>query len=208
MKLDHVLAARLGIVFLTNLLSFGVGIWMAAGSTADDLDKFAFSLLSVLGSWVAGIGAIGAIVAVLYVASIQMRDARKQDAVRCIHHAMAVTNDLMGRVKFLQKTIAKNGVLSSLTVSAELISRRYEALYDRDLYRHLSGPVIDKITGMSGSFFGIQAMSVLLSANLKNDPLANLPDMSHLERTFESLNKKLDELFTALEAERNKLDDH
>jgi hypothetical protein len=210
MRVDYKLVAGFAVGLVTSLLSFGVGIWMATGHTADDLDKFAFSLLSMLGSWVSGIGALGAVVVALYVAVMQIRDAKMQDAVRCIHHAMAIANDLRSRVHYLQTTLVAGGrPLAALTLNVEAISRRYEALYDRDLYRHLPGPVIDKITGMSASFFGIETLATGIASALKNEQHAQLRPAQNVGEAqinaFELLVKDLDDLFTELQVERKKL---
>src|SRR5262245_10553750 len=133
MRINFGLITGFCIGLIATLFAFGLGIWTATSHTAEDLDKFAISLLSMLGSWVSGIGTLGAIIAALYVAREQIRDNKVQDAVRCIHHAMAITNDLRGRVHYLRTTLAEGGrPLIALTANAESISRRYEALYDRD----------------------------------------------------------------------------
>lgn len=196
---------------VVSFLSCGVGIWMAVGHTAEDLDKFAFALLSMLGSWVSGIGALSAAVVALYVVTVQIRDAKVQDAVRCIHHAMATTNDLRARLHSLKTTVVEGGrPLAALTRNVESMLRRYEALYDRDLYRHLPGPVIDRITSMSGSFAGIEMLAVAISSGLNNQQHAvlvvNHPVDPKVVDSFSLLQNDLDELFSALQVERSKLD--
>jgi hypothetical protein len=203
MHKDHRFIAGIAFGFVVCLLSFGVGIWVAVGHTAEDLDKFAFSLLSVLGSWVSGIGALGAVVVALYVANKQIRDAKIQDAVKCIHHSMAIVNDLSARLKYLQTTLVTGDrPLAALTRNAESISRRYEALYDRDIYRHLPGSVIDQITNMSASFFGIDALVACIASALKNEPHFQLKSGSQVDdvqlAAFATLQSDLDDLFTAL----------
>ena len=209
-RVDYKLAAGLAVGLITSLVSFGIGIWMAAGRTAEDLDKFAFSLLSMLGSWVSGIGALAAVAVALYVASMQMRDAKMQDAVRCIHHAMAIANDLRSRVHYLQATLVDGGrPLAALTLNVEAILRRYETLYDRDLYRHLPGPVINRITGMSASFFGIEMLAAGIVSELKNEQNASLRPARNVGegqvQAFDLLAKDLEDFFTELQVERSKL---
>lgn len=198
------------VALLTNTISLTAGLWLGAARTAEDLDKFVLPLLSMLGGWVSGIGSLAAVGVALYIAGIQIRDARVQDAVRCIHHAMALINDLKSRVKYLQRTLVEGGrPIAALTQNMDAISRRYEALYDRDLYRHLPGSLVEKITGMSGSFSGIDALVTGIASAFKNEQHAYLPSNRNptetQDKAFEQLIKDLDDLFTGLQVERSKL---
>lgn len=211
MRFDYRLFSGLAFGLIVSLLSFGIGIWTSAGHTAEDLDRFAFSLLSTLGSWLSGIGTLGAVVIALYVPVMQIRNAKVQDSVRCIHHAMAIAIDLRSRVSYQQMMLVEGGrPLAALTLNVDTMSRRYETFYDRDLYKHIPGTVINRITEMSASFLGIEALTIAIASMLKNDLHARLPCMPteciDQAKAFESLLKDLNELLKELQLERSKLE--
>ena len=171
-----------------------------------DLDK---EFLSVFGNWFSGLGAFGAIAAALYIGHVQTHENKLQDAVRCLHHAMAVTDDLRARVCYLRKIVTEGKrPLIAITVSATAISRRYEALFERDLYRHIPGPIVNMITAMAGSFFGIEMLGAGVAAAMDNPLDIEVPAAPLNEEPATSLKKLEDELLSlweALEYERKKL---
>lgn len=171
-KTMHYLGVTLGAVTIA-VLGGSIGIQIGAGYLfGDDPNKLVIPLLSMIGGWISGIGALIAVVVALKISDYQIRHAHQQDAIRCIHHSLAIINDLRGRVHSVAMTLGEgNRPLLALTRNAEAIERRYEMLYDRDLYRHMPGPLVDKITGMSGSFFGLFALveALALTLNIKPD---------------------------------------
>lgn len=86
--------------------------------------------------------------------------------------------------------------------------RRYETLWDRELYTYLPGPVIDQITKMSGSLAGIETVISIVAAKLDSNPAAALEraiDQQAVANPFDYLYQELDDLFTILKDERSKL---
>lgn len=208
--------AATGLVIVA--VAFGLGMWSAAAHTADDLDKFGFQLWTLVGTWVSGLATLAAVIAALVIAHRQAEISNNQiaeqrltdhvdEGVRCLHHSMLVVNDLRNRVPYLKKCLVEGGrPLAAIRLNAQALQRRYESLHDRELYRHLPGPTIDKIGALSGDFMGIEVLVDMLTAihnGVSNAPVAAL---GHPPENFEYLPAALDELYTALEEERVKLD--
>jgi hypothetical protein len=191
------------LVAFVAFISFASGVVFAVLSPGDDPNKLVIPLLSMLSGWVSGLGTFIAAAAALYIAHQQSTDARKQDAIRCIYHAMALVNDLSSRVSYFETTVLNGGrPLVALTKNVETIVRRYEALFDRDLYKHLPGNVVDQITGMSGSVFGLETWTIAQSALLGDKPNFILPKRTPSEDALNPctrLLKDLDALFTELQ---------
>lgn len=194
---------RATLVVFIAFISFAIGAAFVAQVPGDDPNKLVIPLLTMLGGWVSGLGTLIAVVASLYIAHQQSTDSRKQDAIRCIHHAMALVNDLRSRVGYFETTVLNGGrPLVALTRNVETIVRRYEALLDRDLYKHLPGNVVDQITGMSGSVFGLETWTMVQSASLGDKPNFILPKRTPSESATipcTKLLKELDEMFTELQ---------
>ena len=211
MKRDLELFSGAALGIFVSLSSVGIGVWIAAGHTAEDLDKFTFSLLSVIGSWLSGIATLVAVVVALHIANKQLRTTYVFDSVRVIHHAMMVVNDLRDRLHYLQITLTEGGrPLVALTSNASIISKRYESLIDRDLCKVLPGPVIDKISSMSGSFFGIEGLALGVASSMRNELHTMLSTPSAgvevQNAAMSSLLAELDELFSMLQHERSLLE--
>jgi len=212
MKRDLRLLAGAAFGLLLSLSSVGIGVWLGAIHTAEDLDMFTLSLLSVIGSWLSGVATLVAVVVALYIANKQLRTTYLYDSVRVMHHAMMVVNDLRGRLLYFRTTLVEGGrPLVALTNNASMISKRYESLFDRDLCKVLPGPVIDKISGMSGSFFGIEAMTTYVASSLRNElhTMLGTPliDIEVQKASVSSLLAELDELFSMLQHERSLLEE-
>jgi hypothetical protein len=135
-------------------------------------------------------------------------DDRVQDIVRVTHHSMAVLNDLRNRVNYMKVVISEgNRPLVALTQNAEVIQRRYETLYDRELYRYLPGSVIDAIGALSGAVFGLSAL-VAAAASAFDDkghliiPPGNTPARLSLVQAISHLESELDALFSQVKSLR------
>jgi len=133
---------------------------------------------------------------------------RSQDVVRCIHHSMALVNDLRSRVRYMKLALVEgNRPLGALTQNAETIEKRYEALYDRELYRFLPGDVSDAIGAMSGSMFGLSALVAGIASAFDNKAHQMLPpdesdSRAAIVQGCESLEDQLDGLFSRFQALR------
>lgn len=192
-----------------GLLGFLICTFLAAGLTRALVVKGLGS--AELAAWVQAIGATVAIGIAIWVPYQQKLQAVLEGKVRSFHHAMAIVNDLRGRVTYLHQIYAEgNRPLAALTTTSATLLRRYETLYDRDLYAFMPGPIVDRITAMSGSFNGIEASVALRSSQLDNKPHAMLLPHAWPEGVspFEQLYQNLDDLFTHLEAEANALREH
>ncbi|PKO77739.1 MAG: hypothetical protein CVU21_06745 [Betaproteobacteria bacterium HGW-Betaproteobacteria-15] len=104
--------------------------------------------------------------------------------------------------------IEGNRPLGALTQNADTIEKRYEALYDRELYRFLPGDVIDAIGAMSGSMFGLSALVAGIASAFDNKAHQMLPpDKSNSRAAIvhecESLEVQLDGLFSRFQALRH-----
>lgn len=194
-----------------SLLSAAIGFAFGVDNPSDALNKNVIPFLSMVGGWVSGIGALVAAVVALRIAENQTKHEHQQSAIRCIHHSLAIINDLRGRVHSMRLMLSEGkGPLLALTRNAEAIQRRYEMLYDRDIYRHAPGHIVDAITGMSGSFFGLSILveGITSALNIKpHEPLPLLQDNSRqpLITALQRLEGELDELFTQFVKVREQL---
>ena len=136
-------------------------------------------------------------------------DDRAQDVVWCIHHSMALVNDLRSRVRYMKLALVEgNRPLIALTQNAGAIEKRYEALYDRELYRFLPGDVSDAIGAMSGSMFGLSALVAGIASAFDNKGHQMLPpdksgSRASIVQACESLEDELDRLFSRFQALRH-----
>lgn len=200
-KLSLMAGVVLGFVTVA-ILSAALGFAFGVDSTGEDLNQNIIPILSMVGGWVSGIGALFAGVVALWIAENQAKHEHQQDAVRCIHHSLAIINDLRGRVHSMRLMLTEGRrPLAALTKNAEAIQRRYEALYDRDIYRHAPGHVVDLITSMSGSFFGLSVLvdGIASSQNIAPHQPISLPSDDSTQPIFSTLFElegELDELFT------------
>lgn len=135
-------------------------------------------------------------------------DDHAHDIVRITHHTMAIVNDLRGRIRFMKIALSKgNRPLIALTKNAETIEKRYEALYDRDLYRYLPGNVIDTIVSLSGSVFGLSSLIEGVTSVLDDKGQAIIPSGNvDLIQAISKLESELDVLFTIVENLRTTLE--
>lgn len=136
-------------------------------------------------------------------------DDRARDVVRCIHHSMALIKNLQNHVGYMKLALAEgNRPLVALTQSADAIQKRYEALYDRELYQFLPGDVSDAIDAISGHVFGLSALVAGIASALDNKEHQMIPPTTSGNRTSliqvaEALEAKLDALFSSFAAMRN-----
>ena len=97
--------------------------------------------------------------------------------------------------------------LAAVRQNAEALQLRYESLYDRDLYRYLSGETINAITNLSGSLFGISALAAGLSSSMDGQehlsvPLAEPEARTTLAQAFSSMEEELDSIFSQIRSVR------
>lgn len=199
-------------VLLTLLLSF-IGFAFLIDNSENSLNETTIPLLTMIGGWVAGIGAIFAAIVALKIAENQIRHEHHQGAIRCIHHSLVIINDLRGRLCSVKKMLLDGDrPLIALKKNSEAIEKRYEALYDHEIYRYIPGHVADLITEMSGSFFGLAVLVEQIASRQNNPeipPLA-LPTENTRNQVIESIEKlddELDYLFTQFENARGQIID-
>jgi len=136
-------------------------------------------------------------------------DDRTQDVVRSIHHSMALINDLRSRIGYMKVALAEGGQpVGALTKNADAIEKRYEALYDRELYRFLPGDVSNDIGAMSGSMFGLSTLVAGIASAFDNKAHQMLPSdksgsRANIVQACESLEAELDALFSRFQALRH-----
>lgn len=207
-----------GLAFaMLALIIFAAGTVNGSGRSAEDLRKLWFDFFGLLGTWASGLGAFAAAYAALHIAeqqseqNVRLHNANvRLDKVASLHHMMAIVNDLRGRVTYMERMHAEGGrPLAALTNCAAGLVRRYEVLYDRELYAAIPGNVVDQITNLSGSIGGIETAVSILATSLENKldrkiPAGQFPPGR--ENPFVSLANELDSLFDALEAERAKIE--
>lgn len=184
--------------------------------------RFWFEMLGLLGAWVSGIGAFYAAVVALRISNKQSRvalqistqqinDAVLRDRVRGLHHSMAIVDDLRLRVDYLGKCLKDgNRPLSAITINATSLSRRYEALYDRELYSGIGGDIIARIGSFTAAFLGIETLVASVASRLNHEGHVTVPGgmtWPDGQSPFEKLYGELNDFYTDLEGERKKLDE-
>ena len=201
------------VCVLTSATFFGVGFITGDGRSLSGNDKLNYQMASLAGTWFGGLGTIVAVGAALYIAYGQARSAetlinhqhrmeKNDSALGALYHALAVVDDLRGRVAHLKNKACNVGAypLAGYTLTMEGILTRYEMLFDRELYRYLTGPIIDQIKEMSGSFTGLNLTISLIATHHRNDPSSQVTMRTPQPSThFDQLFKELDDLFTSIE---------
>ena len=123
---------------------------------------------------------------------VQREDDRRREIVRVTHHLLAVTKDLKSRIGYFRKLMEEGDKPISLICSlAKSIEKRYETLFEREVYQLLPGKSIDLINNLSGSIYGILAKAeVLGAASVSNSQvsireLAGITAASYAEKVSE-----------------------
>lgn len=131
----------------------------------------------------------------------QLNNERAQDAVRCIHYAIVVTEDLKQKVSHLKKNLLAEGSPLFVQIKTiEAIQARYECLFDKDLYRHLPGELSGAVIALSGFFHGQNCLSygITLSKSclLKTTDAfqGDAPIIKSLDSCIDQLNALIDGL--------------
>lgn len=196
---------------LVTLLFCSIGFSYLVDGSKENLEKTVVPFLTMVGSWVAGVGAIFAAVVALRIANNQIKHEYQQGAIRCIHHSLTIINDLRGRLQSI-KLMLKNGgqPLIALTKNAEMIQTRYESLYSQEIYRYIPGEAADLISSMSGSFFGLIVLIEGISSGLGIPSHASIPFLKDNSRdkiieSLTELENKIDELFNHFINAREKI---
>ncbi len=209
-KLSLVVGAAIGAATI-SILSAAIGFAFGVDSPGDDLNKNVIPFLSMVGGWVSGIGALVAAVVALRIAENQTKHEHQQSAVRCLHHSMAIIIDLRGRVNFMRLMLSEGKrPLIALTRNAEGIERRFEMLFDREIYRHVPGDIIDAITNLSGSLFGLTTFAEGVASAAKIKPHDILPEPTEYNvqpmiDKIQVVEEELNELFTKFSKVREQL---
>ncbi|MBI5889775.1 MAG: hypothetical protein HZB47_03745 [Nitrosomonadales bacterium] len=188
---------------LVVLLTFMIGIVFGAIYSGNKFGEILMPFLSMAGTWAAGIGTLAAVMVALYIATQQARDVRLQGKLRSTHYAMVLVDELISRAKYQQRMLNDGGrPLAALYINTEVIMRRYEGLFQYELYEFLPGMILDSLKTLSARFFGLSVMDEVLKSGLnisKHDPLpANMEsakpicdELGHLIDDLELLSKKL-----------------
>lgn len=180
--------------------------FFSAGFTSAVLSKGFGS--SDAAAWVQAIGVTAGIGIAIWVPAQQRRVQVRDEKIRAFHHGLALVNDLRARVTYVKDMLTKGGrPLAALNATASTLFKRYDSLYDRELYTHLPGPIINRIVEMSGSITGVETVVTYVSSAMGNKPSAMMPSSDAWASDgdpLEKLYQDLDELFTDLEVEANK----
>jgi hypothetical protein len=119
-------------VILAGVACFAIGVAFGANFLGPSTGKNWIDFLAMMGGWVSGVGALAAVIAALNIADRQARNEHAQDAVRCIHHALAIINDLRGRLHAMKLMLTEGGrPVLALAKNSNAIEQRYASLYDR-----------------------------------------------------------------------------
>ncbi len=165
----------LGITLLT-LLAFALGIATGTIYSGDQFNTVLMPFLSMAGTWASGIGTVAAVIVALHIATQQAREARLQGSLRCVHYAIVLVDDLIGRVRYQRQMLEEGGrPLASMHVNTESMAKRYEELFQHDMYLFLPGPVLDSLKKLAVGFFNQSVMSEVLQSELCLSMHAKLP---------------------------------
>jgi hypothetical protein len=93
------------------------------------------------------------------------------NVVRVTHHLIAIVSDLRTRIQYTQtKLYDEKTVPVVLRSNAQTISNRFEQLYERDNFEHLSPEATRAIHDLSGAIFGLTALMQELAAMRERNP--------------------------------------
>ena len=117
---------------------------------------------------------------------------RKLEAVKSLHYLIVIGRDLRSQAGHLSFMLSKEDYhvfphqLEALAIGIE---RRYEEmLHEKDAYRFLSGEVLNKMLGLSGSVFGIANLlrSIAVQANSRGKTVREIFEKIDKEKILNS----------------------
>lgn len=115
-----------------------------------------------------------------YITHSQLKD--EKEFIGVTYRYTAITKDLEDKVIFFTKMIADGGhFLTSVIYITDSIEKRYESLYDKELYKYISIEMVNTINDMSGSIYGLVSSTALAKDILKNSPTSPLPAIKQPE---------------------------
>ncbi|HND37267.1 MAG TPA: hypothetical protein PKZ49_11685 [Nitrosomonas sp.] len=127
-----------------------------------------------------------------------------REIIGVTHHSYAILNDLRGRVQHMVSAFTNGNVpLLSIKLNAETIQKRYESLYDRDIYRYLPGDVVNDIGSLSGPIFALVFTSEYFVSTFEKKGLSMLLTLAAKEISEEreqEFSKTLSQLDADLKA--------
>ncbi len=181
---------------LIALIAFAIGIAVGAIYSGDAFNAVLMPFLSMTGTWASGIGTLAAVAVALHIATQQSRDARLQSSLRCAHFAMVLVDDLISRVKYQKLMLEEGGrPLASMHINAEAMERRYEGLFQHDLYVFLPGPILDLLKKLAVGFFNQSVMSAVLQSEVSSPVHLKFPaNMASAKPICDELDRLMDDL--------------
>ncbi|SDM08197.1 hypothetical protein SAMN05428957_102188 [Oryzisolibacter propanilivorax] len=154
----------LAILFLLSLLVFAYQMRMAKYPEAVSSLQ---AVIPIAAAWL-----------ILFIADRQIlidikekKYRAKLDAIKSLHYLIVIASDLQSQASHLSFMMEKEDYYVRphyLETLARGIEQRYEEIIqEKESYRHLSGEVINKIIGLSGSIFGMTNLlrSIAYQAN-------------------------------------------
>lgn len=145
---------------------------------------------------------------------IAREEGRRAEIVQVIHHLIVITKDLKQRVRYAKKSLSDGDrPIFTLIEIARSIEKRYETLYEKDVYKFLPGDCVDIVINISGSIYGLVTLANginIATSNNKMIMLKNLPNsidmptnesILKLEVEIQSLIDKLFTLRLSLDSE-------
>jgi hypothetical protein len=130
---------------------------------------------------------------------------RKLEAVKSLHYLIVIAQDLRAQAGHLAFMLAKEEYYvfpHQLEALAAGVERRYEEmLHEKDAYRFISGDVLNKILGLSGSIFGITNFlrSIAVQASLNSKTVRDIFKQIDKEKIIESVEKNDANILAILE---------
>ena len=130
---------------------------------------------------------------------------RKLDAVKSLHYLIIIGQDLRSQAGHLSFMLSKEDYpvfphqLEALAIGIE---RRYEEmLHEKDAYRFLSGEVLNKILGLSGSIFGITNLlrSIAIQTNSSGKTVREIFKQIDKEKIIKDFKKNDGEIILIVE---------
>lgn len=205
---ERELKAVEALVLILLAVLLGYTVWLSFMRAWDDLLK----LLPAATAACAAVLVAKTATRLLNYNMLVREDDRAHTIIRITHHSLAVINDLRSRIHYIGVCLsAGNRPLAAITENAEAIRNHYESLYDRDIYEHLPGKLIDSISSLSGSIFGLSSLISVLASPLGNEVHRMLPPTeAGKEPTFaqaiEKLNTELNDLYSQFESFRKTIE--
>ena len=138
-------------------------------------EQSTLSLLASLGVMISALIVAHVASRALTFQQIDIKQKNNKTKAANLHFAIAVIDELMGRIQFLSALFVRNNEGTAITPSdialnIQRVEKRYEQLLTHELFLTLPGTFFQDIQKIAGSVFGLIRLSEQVTLTAKNSP--------------------------------------